>query len=587
MANRPIFASIFGTVNECTEAIEEISDEFDFDVTEVGAAKLDDAELPALDEVGAAIQKVDAVQYSSLSEEERNALTFHLEVREVSAGAVLTTMDAPCAGLHLVLSPGPAVVDDHTGEIVSSGALIDMESLTYNATTSRSTMRAGAEGCRVALLPVAHFDAWSDIRARLIHEAVPLFRSISTEKLLALPMTHDYVAADATVSGVMVITSGVLIARDDSGVRLFSGHILGVREMLDEKEGEAHAETRAGVAIICKGDLNGLINTEMNFAVAVGESIFQRCVVTEVRMKRQAQQQRLTPPHLTRTQSILTHSSRNDIILQRKVVLSQDAKEQSCINEYKVLRRLGEGATAAVYLCGVDGGVDVAIKAVSRHSSGQSLKREIDALRNLSHVNIITLLEIIDDLKCEKVFLVEEYAQGGCMTGVTLGLRDGQRCALDCLQGLKYMHSRGYVHRDVKPANIVRMLDGTVKLADFGCSIKVGGQESMAFAGTPAFMAPELCVGAKITPKVDVWAFTASLHCIIYGKPPFSSYKRVELEGDIMYRPPSTGDAAMPTFTGDEVSYFKNLCMQGLTKDPDARITVRDLLKHPWIRSGR
>ncbi len=228
-----------------------------------------------------------------------------------------------------------------------------------------------------------------------------------------------------------------------------------------------------------------------------------------------------------------------------------------------------------------------AIKVVVRNRCGQSLQREIDALKNMNHPNIITLNKVIDDPHCEKVFLVEEYASAGSLSGITLGMRDGQRCAVDCLNGLNHMHRRGFVHRDVKPANLVRMMDGTVKLADFGCAIKVGGEENTVFAGTPAYMAPELCVGTKVTAKVDVWAFTATMHYIIYGKPPFSSYRRVELEDSIMYRPPSLSASEMPSFTGDEISFFKNMCMRGLMKDPNARITIQEMLRHPWIRSGR
>jgi CRP-like cAMP-binding protein len=595
--NNTFFASIFGTLAEAPcSSIQEVSEESEldlFDDTEVDPPRFQ-TPPPAVDDtpnIVSALKKIDAVQYLQLNENQQQELLDTLQISELSQGDDLTKRGQSAAGLYIVISEGPALVDDTTGEIVSSGAIIDVETLLYNALDCRCNMKAGADGCSVGFLPLCHFAQWRDIRVKLMYEAVPLFRTISTTRLHTLQISHEYAEADTVIHGILVITSGVLIVKGDSPeARLFPGHIMGVREMFEQEESEGTAETYMGAARLTEQEITELMQDEPDFMIAVGESIFQRCVATEARLRRASIEriQHTPPRNLTRTQSVLTQSN---IVWERKAVLRRE-KNLSYINEYCILRRLGTGATAAVYLCGTQaaGQVDmdhVAVKVVVRDRTGQSLQREIEALKNLIHPNIVLLLKVIDDSKCDKVFLVEEFAQGSSMTGITLNLREGQRCAMDCLSALRYMHGRGYVHRDIKPANLVRMLDGTVKLADFGCAIKIGHEEKFAFAGTPAYMPPELCVGAKVTPAVDVWALTATLHYIMYGKPPFSSYRRIELEDSIMYRPPSLGSGDMSTFTADEITLFSNLCLRGLTKDPTARITIEEMIIHPWLRSGR
>jgi CRP-like cAMP-binding protein len=577
--NQTLFASIFGTVSDAPcVAIQEVSESSDFDFSddedeaelEVEYTVLQDlnhTHIPSAPDIISALKRIDAVQFMLLTQTQHEELLGTLLVQELGAGQDLTVKDAPAEGLYVVISEGPALVDDATGEIASSGAIVDIETIMYNATVCRCSMKAGTDGCTVAFLPKSNFSMWKEIRARLLYEAVPLFRTVSIERLHCLQVTHEYADPDTVIHGILVITSGVVIVKSDGPeARLFPGHIMGVREMFEKEQSEGLAETRVGAARLLEKEVTALMQEEMNFMMAVGETIFQRCVVTEARMKRASDEDvhiavvsSPVPPGrggLSRTQSVLKQST---IVWERKAVLRRNDKNQSFINEYCIFRRLGTGATAAVYLCGTQQPDNkeiehVAVKVVVRDRTGHCLQREIDALKNLTHPNIISLLKIIDDPKCDKVFLVEEFAQGGSMMGVTLNLKDGQKCAADCLSALHYMHRKGYVHRDIKPANLVRMLDGTVKLADFGCAIKVGREEHVAFAGTPAFTSPEICIGAKVTPAVDVWALTATLHCIMYGKPPFSSYRRVELEDEIRYNAPRLGSGYMASFTADEIS---------------------------------
>jgi len=89
---------------------------------------------------------------------------------------------------------------------------------------------------------------------------------------------------------------------------------------------------------------------------------------------------------------------------------------------------------------------------------------------------------------------------------------------------LSAAHAAGIVHRDVKPANILITEDGTAKLTDFGISHAAGDvalTQTGLFAGTPAFLAPEIALGHRPTPASDVFSLGATLYAAVEGSPPF------------------------------------------------------------------
>ncbi|KAG5184092.1 kinase-like domain-containing protein [Tribonema minus] len=276
------------------------------------------------------------------------------------------------------------------------------------------------------------------------------------------------------------------------------------------------------------------------------------------------------------------------------------------VNEHVISGRLGRGATAQVFECHSPQFGKAALKILEKTTGCESLHREIMALQALkNHSNIISLYTIIDDPTSDITCLVVEMAERGSLVGVMVSGLECQRVTSDIVSGLMHMHSKGFLHCDVKPANIVRTAEGVSKLADFGCCVRMaeGGSEAQHryFMGTPAFMAPEMFKDGIVTPAVDVWSLASTLHYVVYGTLPFNSHlrggsaRRVREEGDIedsiMYCEPSLGNNVRSRYLtniesnwhSDDVTKFNHFCKTGLQKSPARRSTLGQWRQHEWL----
>lgn len=104
------------------------------------------------------------------------------------------------------------------------------------------------------------------------------------------------------------------------------------------------------------------------------------------------------------------------------------------------------------------------------------------------------------------------------------------------------MHANEIVHRDIKPDNLLLSKDNVLKIVDFGVSemFVKGNDKLKKSAGSPAFMAPELCIakhGEVSGIATDIWSMGITLYCMIYGKTPFISNNLLELYEMIKEQP--------------------------------------------------
>lgn len=273
---------------------------------------------------------------------------------------------------------------------------------------------------------------------------------------------------------------------------------------------------------------------------------------------------------------------------------------RTMINNYIILESLGTGGYAEVKLCKEkQSGKLYAMKFISRdvmkkdklgkQSKLDDIKREIAIMKKLNHPNVLRLYEVMDDPKMNKLFLVLEYMKHGDMLsfqkkkhpqGMLENLRDRDLHSvfLQVILGLAYLHEQKIVHGDIKPQNLLVGEKDVVKIADFGISQSLYGskQKITDVAGTPAFMSPEMCSGEEYSGQLaDVWALGATIFMLKFGNPPFLAKSAMQMFERIQNDPLVFPSAIDPLLA--------HLLNGMLTKAPQKRLTLLDVMVHPWV----
>jgi len=213
----------------------------------------------------------------------------------------------------------------------------------------------------------------------------------------------------------------------------------------------------------------------------------------------------------------------------------------SHIGKYRVLRRLGEGATAEVFLCHDDfKGQDVAIKRVRARELGdvagnrysdRFFAAEAALAGRLNHPNVVQIFDAVPDPVAP--YLVMEYVPGStlrpyCRADQLLPLELVVEIGFKCAMALGYVYRQGLIHRDVKPANLLAVLNnGTitdVKITDFGSVLNLDSEVTQIYrVGSLAYMSPEQLDGDTLDCRADMYSLGAVLYHLIAGRPPFDA----------------------------------------------------------------
>jgi len=157
-------------------------------------------------------------------------------------------------------------------------------------------------------------------------------------------------------------------------------------------------------------------------------------------------------------------------------------------------------------------------------------EREAKALAMLNHPSIVAVYDCGED--DGRAYIVMEYVEGRPLSElVPLPESRAREIATEVCEALTYAHSRGIVHRDVKPANILISNEGHVKIGDFGIARLLGQQTSgwtltdpRGVAGTPHYIAPEALSGALPDPRMDVYSLGVVLYEMVTGRPPVGDF---------------------------------------------------------------
>ena len=274
-------------------------------------------------------------------------------------------------------------------------------------------------------------------------------------------------------------------------------------------------------------------------------------------------------------------------------ILSKEEEKDYTIGNYLIKRTLGQGTFGKVKLgIYLPNKEKVAVKILEKDRIIEKddeirVRREFDMLAKFNHPNVILVAEIFES--SSSYYSVMEYCEGGelfnyIVKNQRLSEEESAFFYYQLINGLEYIHSLGIVHRDLKPENLLLTNEHLLKIIDFGLSnyfTKDPNQKLLITpCGSPCYASPEMVAGKKYNGfKIDIWATGIILYAMLCGYLPFedknneSLFKKI-LECKVKY----------PHYIGEK---SKDLLKKILVYDPDKRINISEIKKHPFFLKGK
>jgi len=266
------------------------------------------------------------------------------------------------------------------------------------------------------------------------------------------------------------------------------------------------------------------------------------------------------------------------------------------IGKYRVLQRLGDGATSEVFLADDPFNQrQVAIKRVRPAGTTQSIEEhyrerffaaEAALVGKLHHPNVVQIYDAVPDPA--QPYLVMEYVPGVtlrkfCRADCLLSLDQIVEIGFKCAMALSYVHKQGLIHRDVKPANILASVTNDlvtdVKITDFGSVFDHTSDRTQVFrVGSLAYMSPEQLDGSTLDARSDMYSLAAVLYHLVSGRPPFDAANQMALMHQIYH----TEVASLQSLREGVPPRMDDLLRQCLAKHPDDRPPTWDDFAREW-----
>ena len=249
------------------------------------------------------------------------------------------------------------------------------------------------------------------------------------------------------------------------------------------------------------------------------------------------------------------------------------------IGKYQIRRLVARGGMGALYLANdPDLDREVAVKVMSddimRDEQGRArFYREAKAAARLQHRNIVTVFDFAHD--GDVPYIVMEFLRGQNLadrlrSGPPFTLPATLDLGIQLCEGLHFAHGEGVVHRDVKPANIWVLPDGSVKLLDFGIAKLATSTltAGTAVVGSAAYMSPEQIEGQPVDARSDLFSVGAVLFELVAGQPAFDGHSVTAVMMKITLDEPAPD---VRTAAPDTPAALASVIARALQKSPDDR----------------
>jgi len=277
---------------------------------------------------------------------------------------------------------------------------------------------------------------------------------------------------------------------------------------------------------------------------------------------------------------------------------------ETSLSFYKYGRLIGQGAFGKVNLgLNVLTGRVVAVKSFNKQKLNNQTENknkifyETDLMKYLNHPNITKLLEHFES---EKYYLIiMEYINGGNLFSFVkkrrkLSEKTAKFLFRQIIKGIKYIHSKNIVHRDIKLENILIDVNNNIKICDFGIGKILDNKNKKLHdqCGTPMYMAPEILLSTKEKGydafPVDLWSAGIALYIMLSGTLPFSINN--DDISSIQNEEKKNNFALQYAIINNEPKNIDNISIEAknllsglLNKNPKKRFTCDEVLNHPWL----
>ncbi len=275
-------------------------------------------------------------------------------------------------------------------------------------------------------------------------------------------------------------------------------------------------------------------------------------------------------------------------------VIKSNMNESRDSKNYKILETIGEGTYGTVFKCKYKN--EKEFVAIKKFNDNEFAQEEIDILKQLKHKNIITYLGHY--IKSDTYYMVLEFMNKDLRKYISSLVFFGfgnlspdliQSYLYQLLLGTEYIHEKGFMHRDLKPGNLLIDAEGHLKICDFGSCIEYKPcMHYLEYSTSRWYRSPELCKDvSNQTPSLDMWSIGCIFVQMFTKKDLFKGLDDGGQLDSIYDNRGHPGETPKPICANKS---GEDLCTKGvdlldklLDYDPITRITAKDAVKHSYF----